>query len=108
VSGAILGDVVERDYRLIIGRQLNPELGLAWQGIRLSAGAHNNVLNGLKRDHPQLQGLLQRGSDAGLSLLEARAINSLSERGPAAASQGTKSNSRRAQLGAGGLAPWSR
>ena len=112
MSDAILGDVVERSYRLIIGGQLNDELGLASQGIRPTRGAHNTILAGRIRDEAELQGLLQRGSDPGLTLLEARANDNLSQRrrggGPAAVSRGTRTSSRRLQLGAGGLAPWGR
>jgi hypothetical protein len=112
VSGAILGDVVDRDYRPIIGRQLNPEIGAASQGSRPPRAAHDNLLTCHVRAHAQLKALPQRASDPGLTLLEARAIDNLSQRrrggGPTAASRGAKGSPRRLQLGAGGLAPWGR
>jgi hypothetical protein len=104
--------MVDRNYRLIIGRQLNPKLGPAGRGITLTRAARNNVLPRLTRAHAQLMALLQRGSDPGLALLEARAIDNLSQRGPgagpAAATHGARSSSGRLQPGAAVLAAWDR
>ena len=101
--------MVDRNYRLIIVGQLNPELGPAGPGITLTRAARNNVLTGLTRAHAQLMALLRRASDRGLALLEARAIDSLSQLGlgggPAAARDGASSSSGRLQLGAAGLTP---
>jgi hypothetical protein len=81
VRGAILGDVADRDDRLIIRRQLNPELRSAVRPIRTPRAAHSEVLTGSARDHAQLQGPRRGASDPGLTLLEARAIDIRSQRG---------------------------
>jgi hypothetical protein len=104
--------MVDRNCRLIIGGQLNPELGRAGRGITLTRAARNNVLAGLTRAHAQLIALLQRGSDPGLALLETRVIDNLAQRerrgGLAAATHGARSSSGRVQPGAAGLASWDR
>ena len=71
--------------------------------------ARNTVLTDHPSDRARLQGLPQRASGPGFSLLEARAIDNRFERAPgrdlAEATAGASSSSGRLQLGAAGLAP---
>jgi hypothetical protein len=109
MCGAIVGDVVDRKYRLI-GGPLNPKLGSALHGSGPPPAAHHNVLTGHMHDNARLQRRLRRASDPGLTLLEAGAIGTLSQRGlgggPATATDGARSGSERPQSGAAELAAW--
>jgi hypothetical protein len=58
-----------RDYRLIVEGELSDDLGRAFEGMSLSREHGTTVLVGTIRDQPQLQGVLQRISDLGLTLL---------------------------------------
>jgi hypothetical protein len=62
-----------RRYRLVVEGELSDRI--AFGGMTLTHQAGNTVLTGSVRDQPELQGLLQRVSDLGLTLLEARAID---------------------------------
>jgi hypothetical protein len=111
MCGAILGEVVDRKYRLI-GGPLNPKLGSALRGTGPPRAARNSVLTDHIHDNAQLQRRLRRPSDPGLTLLEPMAIGTLSQRGleggPAAARHGARSGSERPQSGAAELAAWDR
>jgi hypothetical protein len=106
VGDAILGDVVERNYRLIIGGQRSPELRLALQPMR---AARNTVFTDHRSDGDRLQGLPQRASGPGFSPLEARAIDNCFQRAAGgdlgAATGGAGSSTGRLQLSAAGVAP---
>ncbi len=65
---------MRRTYRLIVEGELGDELALAFPGMALTRAAGSTVLAGAVRDQAELQGLLQRTTDLGLTLLEARAI----------------------------------
>jgi len=64
-----------RTYRLIVEGELGDDLALAFPGMALTRAAGSTVLTGPVRDQAELQGLLQRTTDLGLTLLEARAID---------------------------------
>jgi hypothetical protein len=64
-----------RTYRLIVEGELGDDLALAFPGMALTRAAGSTVLTGTVRDQAELQGLLQRTTDLGLTLLEARAID---------------------------------
>ena len=76
-----------RIYRLIVEGELSDTLEPAFHGMTLTRAEGNTALTGNVRDQAELQGLLRRVSDLGLTLLEARAIghrpDQLSRDGPA-------------------------
>jgi hypothetical protein len=71
----MVGGMGHRTYRLIVEGELGDELALAFPGMALTRAAGSTVLTGTVRDQAELQGLLQRTTDLGLTLLEARALD---------------------------------
>ena len=67
--------MADRSYRLIVEGELSDNLAPAFHGMTLTRAEGNTVLTGNVRDQAELQGLLRRVSDLGLTLLEAKAIN---------------------------------
>jgi len=67
--------VAARTYRLIGEGELGDDLALAFPGMALTRAEGSTALTGTLRDQAELQGLLQRTSDFGLTLLEARVID---------------------------------
>jgi hypothetical protein len=63
-----------RQYRLVVAGELSDQIGLAFEGMALSREEGNTMLVGPVRDQAELQGLLQRVSDFGLTLLSATAL----------------------------------
>ena len=61
----------ERECRLTVEGELSDQAAHAFDGMSLMREAGNTVLVGRVSDQPQLQGLLQRVSDLGLTLLSA-------------------------------------
>jgi hypothetical protein len=68
-----------RNYRLVVEGELSDTLAPAFHGMTLTRAAGNTALTGVVRDQAELQGLLQRVSDFGLTLLEAKAIDNRPE-----------------------------
>jgi hypothetical protein len=66
--------VAERRYRLVVAGELSTPVEHAFEGMRLERDGDNTALTGPVRDQASLQGLLQRVSDLGLTLLSANAI----------------------------------
>jgi hypothetical protein len=69
----------DRNYRLIVEGELSDYLkptfhGMTLFGMTLMRAQGNTELTGYVRDQAELQGLLQRVSALGLTLLELRAI----------------------------------
>ncbi len=64
-----------RNYRLIVEGELSDKLEPAFHGMALTRAGGNTLLTGPVRDQAELQGLLRRVSDFGLTLLEAKAID---------------------------------
>jgi hypothetical protein len=64
-----------REYRLVVEGELSDRSGRAFEGMTLVREKGNTVLVGPVRDQAQLQGLLQRVSDLGLTLLSATAVD---------------------------------
>jgi hypothetical protein len=60
-----------REYSLVVEGELSDELGSAFPGMRLARTEGKTVLVGQVRDQAELQGLLQRISNLGLTLLRA-------------------------------------
>jgi hypothetical protein len=76
--------VADRIYRLTVKGELSDELEPAFhafRGMTLTRAGGNTTLTGIVRDQAELQGLLRRVSDLGLTLLEAKAIDDRVERG---------------------------
>ena len=63
-----------REYRLVVEGELGATLEGAFEGMVLTRAAGNTVLVGEVRDQAELQGLLQRLSNLGLTLLSAAAV----------------------------------
>lgn len=66
--------VPEREYRLTVEGELSDRMQPAFEGMTLTRERGNTVLTGTVRDQAELQGLLQRVSDLGLTLLSAIAV----------------------------------
>jgi hypothetical protein len=72
----------DRNCRLIVEGELGDYLEPTFHGMTLTRARGNTELTGLVRDQAELQGLLQRVSALGLSLIELRAIDERDERRP--------------------------
>ena len=70
----MLKHVTGRTYRLVVEGELSDSMGVAFNGVTLTRKGGNTVLTGPVRDQAELQGLLQRVSDLGLTLLEMTAV----------------------------------
>jgi hypothetical protein len=64
-----------RDYCVVVDGELSNGLGQAFEGMSLSREEGRTVLVGSMRDQAQLQGVLQRISDLGLTLLSVSALD---------------------------------
>jgi hypothetical protein len=63
-----------REYRLTVEGELSDRASSAFEGMTMTREEGKTVLVGLVRDQAQLQGLIQRVSDLGLTLLSAQAV----------------------------------
>jgi len=63
-----------RTYQLEVQGELTPA-GWALEGMTLSYDHGNTVLMGVVRDQAELQGLLQRVTDLGLTLISVSAVD---------------------------------
>ncbi len=64
-----------REYRLTVEGELSDRMAPAFEGMTLTRTHGNTVLEGPVRDQAELQGILQRVSSLGLTLLSAAAID---------------------------------
>ena len=64
-----------REYRLVLEGELSDQIASAFAGMTLTREEGNTVLTGAIRDQAEFQGLLQRVSDFGLTLLSAEATD---------------------------------
>jgi hypothetical protein len=71
----MLQTMKRRAYRLTVEGELSDETGRAFEGMTLVREHGNSVLVGVVQDQAQLQGLLQRVSDLGLTLISATTID---------------------------------
>ena len=62
-----------RTYQLIVAGELSDQLVPVFEGMTLTRAGGTTTLSGHVRDQAELQGLLQRVSDLGLTLLEVKA-----------------------------------
>jgi hypothetical protein len=60
-----------REYTLVVEGELSDQLGSAFAGMTLTRKEGQTLLVGQVRDQAELQGLLQRISNLGLTLLSA-------------------------------------
>ncbi len=65
----------DRNYRLTVQGELSDNLAGSFPGLTLTRAEGNTALTGNVRDQAELQGLLRRVSDLGLTLLEAKVID---------------------------------
>lgn len=63
-----------RRYRLVVEGELSDRVEAAFHGMTLTREAGNTSLEGVVRDQAELQGLLRRVTDFGLTLLSATAL----------------------------------
>jgi hypothetical protein len=71
----MLGDMPVREYRLGVEGELSDPAGPAFEGMTLTREDGTTLLVGRVRDQAELQGLLRRLSDLGVTLLEAAVID---------------------------------
>ncbi len=64
-----------REYRLTVEGELSDRVAAAFAGMTLTRMRGNTVLEGPVRDQAELQGILQRVSSLGLTLLSAAAVD---------------------------------
>jgi hypothetical protein len=69
-----------REYRITLEGELSDRVGRAFDGMTLTREDGTTVLLGYMRDQAELQGVLQRVSDLGLTLLSATAIDEAKNR----------------------------
>jgi hypothetical protein len=63
------------DYRVVVDGELSNDVERAFEGMSLSRETGRTVLIGTMRDQAQLQAVLQRISDLGLTILSVRALD---------------------------------
>jgi hypothetical protein len=67
----MLDPMTVREYTLVVEGELGDELEAAFTGMSLSRAEGKTLLVGPVRDQAELQGLLQRMANLGLTLLSA-------------------------------------
>jgi hypothetical protein len=63
--------VHEREYQLVVEGELSDRAGQAFSGMTLTRGQGKTIIAGTVRDQSELQSVLRRISDLGLTLLSA-------------------------------------
>ncbi len=63
-----------RTYRLTVEGELGDQMASAFPGMTLTRDEGTTTVTGELRDQAELQGVLQRVSDLGLTLLETKAL----------------------------------
>jgi len=64
-----------REYQVVVGGELSDDAAPAFKGMRLERREGTTILVGQIRDQAELQGLLTRISDLGLTLLSAKSTD---------------------------------
>jgi hypothetical protein len=67
--------MASREYRLVVEGELSDRVQSAFEGMSLTREHGNTVLCGPVRDQAELQSVLRRVSDLGLTLLSANALD---------------------------------
>ncbi len=69
-----------REYRLVVKGELSDAMGPAFEGMNLTRGDGTTTLTATIRDQAELQGVLQRITDLGLTLLDLTAVDNAARR----------------------------
>jgi hypothetical protein len=64
-----------REYCLVVEGELSDRMADAFEGMNLTHEGGQTILVGPVRDQAELQGILRRVSDLGLTLLSAAAVD---------------------------------
>jgi len=64
-----------REYEVIVRGELSDDAATAFKGMTLQRSDGNTILLGRVRDQAELQGVLTRISDLGLTLLSAQSLD---------------------------------
>ena len=64
-----------REDQVIVGGELSDDAATVFKGMTLERSDGNTILLGRMRDQAELQGLLTRISDLGLTLLSAKSLD---------------------------------
>ncbi len=72
----MLSLVNDREYRLVVEGELSDDVGGLFEGMTLTRQCGKTLLVGPVVDQAELQGLLQRVTDLGLTLISATALDS--------------------------------
>jgi hypothetical protein len=70
-----------RKYWLTVDGELGDHMASAFPGMTLTRGDGMTTLSGEMRDQAELQGVFQRVSDLGLTLLETKSVRSANRSG---------------------------
>ena len=63
------------EYQVIVGGELSDDAATVFKGMTVERSDGNTVLLGRMRDQTELQGVLTRISDLGLTLLSAKSLD---------------------------------
>jgi hypothetical protein len=74
----MLEQMASRHYRLTLEGELSDRAAVAFEGLTLTRERGTTVLRGTVRDQAELQGLLQRVMDLGLTLVSATSVRDVS------------------------------
>ena len=72
--------MASREYRLVIKGELSDRMQPAFEGMNLRRGDGTTTLTATIRDQAELQSVLQRITDLGLTLLDLTAIDKAARR----------------------------
>lgn len=75
----MLAQMPNREYRLTLEGELSDRAAVAFEGLTMTREAGTTVLRGNVRDQAELQGLLQRIGDLGLTLVSATSVRAGAE-----------------------------
>ena len=75
----MLGRMPSREYRLTLEGELSDRSATAFEGLTLTRDRGTTVLRGMVRDQAELQGVLQRVMDLGLTLVSATSVRDATE-----------------------------
>jgi hypothetical protein len=64
-----------REYQVVVDGELSDDAAPAFKGMTMERSEGNTILVGRIRDQAELQGLLTRISELGLTLLSAKTID---------------------------------
>ena len=72
--------MANRKYRLVVKGELSDRMQLAFEGMTLTRDDGTTTLIGTVRDQAELQSVLQRITDLGLTLLDLSTIDAAARR----------------------------